>query len=109
MPKYKGIVGYITEVETSTDIYESVPVEKERILTLEKNSSTWNGSEKVNYDVSLSNRLSFIADPFARTNYQSIRYIIYNGAAWDVLSIDISNPPRIFLTIGGIYNGKRPS
>lgn len=103
MAKYYGKVGYCVLQETAPDVWQEEIVEKEYICEIVKNMSRWNGSEHLNDDLTVSNRVSIVADPFAYSNFQSIRYCTFMGAKWKVNSIDVQYP-RLILDLGGVYN-----
>lgn len=107
MAKWYGKVGYITTEETEPGNWEPKPVEIPYSGDLIKNISKWSTSNKVNDDLNVANQISIVADPFAYQNFQSIKYIEFMGAFWDVASVE-PQYPRLILTIGGVYNGQRP-
>ena len=61
-------------------------------------------SGNVNDDINLTSVISIIADPFAYENCSYMAYAEIMGARWKITDIDIK-PPRLNLTIGGVYNG----
>lgn len=61
--------------------------------------------ETLSDDVSISNMISIIADPYAYENFFAVKYVEWQGVKWNVKSIDVQ-PPRLVLTIGGVYNGE---
>lgn len=106
MAKWYGKVGYVTTEEINPGIYDQVPVEKEYYGDILTNTSKWSAANKVNDDLSVSNRISIIADPFAYHNFQHIRYVEFMNAFWEVTNAEVQHP-RIILSIGGAYNGKQ--
>ena len=63
-------------------------------------------SQGVNDDLSLSNVISIIADPFAYENCSHMAYAEIMGAKWKISDIEVQYP-RLILTIGGVYNGNQ--
>ena len=55
-----------------------------------------------NLDVTLSNQLSVVVDPFLLNSFHEILYVTYNGAKWRVSSVDIQYP-KMILDFGGLY------
>ena len=55
----------------------------------------------------MSGRLNIIMDQFAMTNFAHIRYATYGGAAWSVTSVRPAYP-KLQLTLGEIWNGRKP-
>ena len=65
---------------------------------------TQNGNDQLNDDITMTNRISIVADQYANNNFLSIRYVVYMGVKWKVTSVE-SLPPRLIVTLGGVYNG----
>ena len=63
------------------------------------------GSE-INNDITISNKISFITDPYARQNFQNIRYVTYMGSKWRVTNVNVEYP-RLTLTLGGIWTDEK--
>lgn len=63
-------------------------------------------TDQVNDEIGVSNRLSIVADPFAYHNFQTMKYIEWMGALWCIKDVEVQ-PPRLILSIGGVYNGER--
>lgn len=105
MSKYYGFIGYAETVETSTDVWEEVITEREAKGDVLKAVRRLSGSENLNDNVTVSNRISIVADPFAYSNFHSIRYATWMGAKWKVTSVEVSYP-RLILDLGGVYNGQ---
>lgn len=105
MARFYGKVGYINEEETAIDVIQSVPYEKPYKGDLVRNTRRLENGPGVNDNVSLSNTISIISDPYADTHIHAIRYVKWRGTAWKVTNIEVQ-PPRILLTLGGVYNGE---
>ena len=108
MAKWFGKVGYVESVETKRGVWTLKATELPYSGDLMSNSSQWTSSNKVNDDLKIANKISIIADPFAFSNFQSIKYAEFMGAMWEVSTAEVVYP-RIILTLGGVYNGERPS
>lgn len=65
-------------------------------------------SDKVNDDIRLQNRVSIVADAFAFENFAYIKYVSWMGSLWTVNSVTVERP-RLLLSLGGAYDGKRPT
>lgn len=104
MAKFYGAVGYIEEVETAPDVITSMPVERMYKGDLVKNTRRLENGEGVNDNVVISNSISIVADPYANNHMHAIRYVKWRGTAWKVTTVDVQ-PPRLVLTLGGVYNG----
>lgn len=104
MARFYGIVGFEVQRETRPSIYTPEIVERSYSGKVLKNYRRTDSGEGVNDDVNLNNEISILADVYARNHFQSIRYVKWYGAYWKVNAVT-ANPPRLKLTIGGVYNG----
>lgn len=105
MGKFYDAVGYATPVEVEPGIYKDEITERNYSGEVLKITSGWSSSsDSTNDDLTLSNRISIVGDPFAYQNYYSIKYVKFMGTKWKVKSIDVEYP-RLILTMGGVYNG----
>jgi hypothetical protein len=104
MGKWHGKIGYAKTVETNPGVWEETTIEREYGGDLIRNIRKLDPSGNVNDDINIASDISIVADPFARENSHTIRYAEIMGVKWKVASIDIQ-PPRLILTIGGLYNG----
>lgn len=104
MARYRGLVGFGIETETSLGIWEYTIIDHKMQGDILSIRSSNDDSGKINNDITLRNRFSLIFDAFALENFQNIKYIKYNGVKWEVSEIEISHP-RIILSIGGVWNG----
>lgn len=108
MARFYGAVGYITEVETALDVVTNQPTERMYKGELMSNNRRLENGLGVNDDISINNRISIVADPYANNHMFAIRYVKWRGTAWKVTSVE-SEPPRLILTLGGVYNGETAS
>ena len=107
MAKWYGKVGYITEVETSPGIWDVIPVERSYYGDAYRVKSKWSPSSgNLNDNLTISNQISIVADPFAYQHFSSIKYVEFMDAVWEVDSIE-PQYPRLILNIGGLWNGRR--
>lgn len=106
MAKYHGKIGFVTQEETKPGVWTEVITERYYYGDVLKNLARHETADKLNDNFQISDEISIIADPFARNNFSSIKYINYFGVNWKISNIDASNPPRLVLTLGGVYNGK---
>ena len=105
MAKFCGIIGYVITKETEPGIYVEEIVENQYYGNVIKNTRRLQEGAKVNDDITISNQVSIIADPFANNNFHAMRYIVFMGAKWKITSVEVQYP-RLKLTTGGLYNGK---
>jgi len=107
MAKFIGKIGFVTDVETfpGSGVYvEDAVVRSYRGDTL-MNNVRWQDASKVNEDLTIDNKFSFIADSFALRNIGNMRYVEYLGEKWKIKSVEIVHP-RMNIMVGGLYNGE---
>lgn len=106
MPKFYGPIGYAQTVEAKPGVWKEQIVERNASGDLIRNTRQLQSTSQVNDNIKISNEFSIIADPFVNENFFSMRYIVFMGAKWKITNVDASQPPRLILTTGGLYNGK---
>jgi hypothetical protein len=106
MAKFHGVIGYVKseESETAPGVYNEVVTERPCSGDILRNTKRWETGERVNDNLTIDNRFSIIADEFAISNVQVMRYLNIQGSLWKITSFEIQRP-RIILTVGGVYNG----
>lgn len=103
MAKFAGKIGFSTTIETSPGIWSNETIEKVYTGDVLKASLKYKNDSQINDDVTLSKRISIIADVFVNNNLHCIKYVTYMGVKWAVTEFDIQYP-RVTLTLGGVYN-----
>lgn len=108
MAKFTGLVGYVTQTETSPGIWQSIPVERKMRGDVFRLASSVTGDGrvrdgKINEDIDIQQRISLVADPFAYENFSSLKYITYMGVKWKITGVEVQRP-RLILTLGGVWN-----
>lgn len=104
MAKWYGNIGYGVTVETEPGIWEQTIIERPYYGELTRNTKKQSqSSDRINDDLTLSNGISIIADPFACQNFSDIRYVEIMGTKWKITEVEIQYP-RLLLTTGGVYN-----
>lgn len=106
--KFSGKIGFwLKDVEMKPGVYKPDIVEKKYTGDVLRNSRRFQPAEnQQNENLTITNRLSVISDLYMRKNWNSIKYIVWDGVNWSVNSVDISSYPRAILELGGVYNGK---
>lgn len=105
MARFYGPIGYVEDEEISPDVHVEKPIERFYSGDLLKNNRRLQSGDKVNSDVTISNQISFVADPYAMNHMHTIRYVKWMGVAWEVTTVDVEYP-RLILSLGGVYNGE---
>lgn len=109
MAKFHGDIGFVMMVETKPGVWEESQTERKYFGDVLKNMARRQPADQLNDNFLISDEISIIADPFVRENLSSIRYVNYMGVNWSITNVDGSNYPRLVLTLGGVYNGKKQS
>ena len=103
MAKFYGVIGYAETVETKRGVWRPKIIEKEYFGDLTRNTRRYESAGQVNDNLNIANEISIVADPYARQNFHSMRYVEFMGAKWKITSVEVQYP-RLILTIGGVYN-----
>ena len=106
MAKFYGAVGYASPVQTTPGVWKEDIIEKKYYGELVRNVRNLQTSQNVNDNITLSDEISIVADPFANHNFHSMRYIEYMGAKWKITKVEVRYP-KLILTVGGVYNGQQ--
>ena len=106
MAKFCGVVGFAITKETKPGIWSNVITEREYYGDVLSNARRLQTIDQLNDDINVSNRISIVADAFANENFHSMRFVEYMGTVWKVSNVEVQRP-RLILTLGGVYNGKR--
>lgn len=102
--KFSGIVGFWgEEVEVSPGVWRPEIVERKYVGDLIRNYRSLQEQNKQNPNLTVNNQISILSDLYARQNWHSIRYVIWNGVKWGVDSVEL-NYPRLMLSLGGVCN-----
>lgn len=104
MAKFCGIIGYKEMVETAPGVWDPQVSERLQYGDVLQATSRTQTVDSVNDDIRLSNRISIVADPYAKNNFHNMLFVIYMGTKWKVESVDVKYP-RLILSMGGVYNG----
>lgn len=107
MSKWFGKIGYAIQKESEPGIWEDEIVERDYYGDLLTDNRKRQSNNNVLDEITLSNMVSIIADPFAYNNCSCMAYAEIMGARWKISEIEVK-PPRLNLTIGGVYNGNTP-
>lgn len=105
MAKWYGKVGYSETVETSPGVWTPKDTVREYYGDVIRNTTKWAvNSDSTNDDLTVNSQISIVADPFANNKFHSMKWIEFMGARWKVTSVE-PQPPRLLLTLGGVWNG----
>ena len=104
MAKFYGPIGYAKTVETSPDVWEETIIERDYYGDVTRNTFRTQSADQLNDNINIANVISIVADPYARDNFHSMRYVEFMGAKWKITNVEVQYP-RLILTVGGVYNG----
>lgn len=103
MAKYYGTIGYAKTQETSPGIWEEVIIKKNYYGDIIRNGRKIENSDSINDSPNIDNSISIVSDAYAYENIFAMRYITWMGVKWKIRNVDVQ-PPRLILSIGGVYN-----
>lgn len=105
MSKFYGVAGFSETKDLGDGIWSAEEItEVDVVGDLVQETIRNDSGQQLNDDLTLTNRISLIADETLLRNFQSLRYVKWMGAAWIVKSIEVKRP-RLILSLGGVYNG----
>lgn len=105
MAKFYGKVGYSIPYEAAPDVWRENVVEHTYYGDVTRNYLRTQESQNGTIDnVSISNQISIVADPFAMDHFGNIKYVKWMNQKWKVTGVEVAYP-RLLLTIGGVWNG----
>lgn len=108
MAKFYGVIGFIETQETAPGVWTEVPKEYHYYGDIFRNVKKYDTGEGLNKNINVNNQVSIVADPYASEHFFAMRYLEWMGSVWEITNVEVQ-PPRLILTIGGVYNGQRPS
>ena len=107
MAKFHGLVGFATSELLSPGVYADDITEREYYGDVIREVKTFNQAQnQVNDNLTLGNRISVVGDDFANLNVARLRYVIWGGEYWKIISVEIQRP-RLILSLGGLYKGPK--
>lgn len=104
MAKYYGPIGFAESVESAPGVHVEKIVEHNYYGELVRNSRRLQSANQLNDNINISNEISIVADPYADKNFHMMRYIEFMGTKWKISNVEVQ-PPRLILTVGGVWNG----
>ncbi len=102
--RFCGEVGYAPTEIDDYGIARTKLIKRKYYGNVMDPGSRWKETENLHDDISVSHRISILADPFAIENFPYIKYVTWLGTRWAVKSVSVEYP-RLILSLGGVYNG----
>ena len=106
MAKWYGQIGYVDTVETKPGVFVERIMERNYYGDMLRISRRLQSAGQVNDDITIANKLSIVADPYATDHIHSMRYAEFQGSRWKISDVEVATP-RLILTLGGLYNGEQ--
>ena len=107
MARFSGTIGFLRTEETDPEnhpgVYREVLKEKRYYGDVLSNSRRWDQNGNFNENLAMNNRISVVADAFAKANLGAMKFVRWLGDTWKITNVEIQYP-RIILTIGGQYH-----
>ena len=103
MPKCSGVIGYALAGETQPGVWAEGITENKYIGEIVKDNRRIIDQGEVNGSINISNNISIVSNRFMLDNMEYMRYLTFNNSKWKISSVEIK-PPRIIITLGGLYN-----
>jgi hypothetical protein len=107
MAKWFGRVGYGHSADRQNGVWEDEITERKYYGDVIRNTRRLVTGNEVNSDITTSNSISVMADPYALEHFFAIRYVEWTGTLWNVNEVEVQSP-RLLLRLGGVYNGPTP-
>lgn len=104
MGRFYGNVGYAEQTETN-GVWTNEITERPYTGNITKVTRRLSSVDTLNDNVVTSTVISVVADPYAFQNFIKIMYVEWLGIKWKADSVDATSPPRLNITLGGVYNG----
>lgn len=103
MAKFFGKIGFVQTVETEPGVWEEEATERNYRGDLVRVARRLSTSNSVNDNITVSNQINIVADPYAQLNFLYIKYVVYLGVKWKVDNVEVQYP-KLILTMGEKYN-----
>jgi hypothetical protein len=106
MARFYGKVGYGSSVEqpVGSGVWVDSITEVPYFGDVIRNTRRLQSGEVLNYDLSVNNSISIVADQYAIEHFFNIRYVEWAGVLWTVTNVEVQGP-RLILSLGSVYNG----
>lgn len=105
--RFFGAIGFVKTEETAPDVFTEIAEEREYYGDVTRQTTKWQPSEYLNDNLNVTNQFRILADGYMLENMYAMRYVVWHGSRWKILTID-EERPRVVLTIGGVWNGRTP-
>lgn len=101
--RWYGSIGFETFEDDGHSKYTAQVIERNYYGEVYNRSIRKSDGEGRNENVTYSQELSVISDPYLMQHYSSIAYVVLHYTKWKVTDIRVEHP-RLKLTLGGLWN-----
>lgn len=105
--RFAGKVGFGVSTEVRPGVFKMIITEESYFGDVKRAARQVDTADKVNDEIRVNNLIEIVADEFASGHMDAIRYVEWAGTKWKVSNVE-PQPPRLLLTLGGVYNGTTP-
>ena len=102
MNRFYGPVGYVETKETSPGVFKEITTEKKYHGEFLSAGFNNDNSQSIVANITLSNRVSLLADQYAFEHAAYLAYVIIAGTKWAVKSVTFEGK-RMVCTFKGVY------
>jgi hypothetical protein len=103
MSKCSGVIGYALAGETQPGVWSEGIVEKKYYGDIVRDNRKVVDQSQINSSININNCISVVSNSFMLENMAFMKYITFMKSKWNITSVDVK-PPRLVITIGGLYN-----
>lgn len=104
MAKWFGKIGFEEQVESAPGVWTPNIIERDYYGDVIRNTRRLQTADQVNDDITISNEISIVADPYAMNSFHSMKWVEWMGAKWKAVSVDVQYP-RLTISLGEVWNG----
>lgn len=102
MSRFSGKLGFVMTRETEEGVWLEDIVELPAKGTIRSLYVRTDNSSSINTNLRLTNEISVLMNTKINTYLEALKYVVWKGSKWEVLSIGV-NYPRLTINLGGPY------
>lgn len=103
MARWYGEIGFGVTTETAPSVFSEKIVPRKYYGEIIRNNRKLQTSDKVNDDITITNQISILCDPYTMENFHAMRYATFMNSKWKITDVEVEYP-RLMLSLGGVYN-----
>lgn len=106
MTRFRDKVGFVIPENLVDGVLEVSVTERVYKGEVLETIASSQEADKVNDDIRLQDRISYVADDYALENLARIKFVLRMGIPWMAQTVRVEYP-RIIVSLGGVYSGPR--